>query len=72
MEQRFPMRGEQYANHNRFWQRKVLHLCCGVSQCDTDAGTSQLEVMEDNLIALAFTLLQQMKNTDSNDFKINK
>ena len=66
------MRGEQYANHNRFWQRKVLHLCCGVSQCDTDAGTSQLEVMEDNLIALASNLLQQMKNFDSNDFKINK
>jgi len=28
--------------------------------------------MEDNLIALAFELLQQMKNYDSNDFKINK
>ena len=66
------MRREQYANHSRFWQRKVLYLCCGVSQCGTDVGTSQLEVMEDNLIALAFIVLQQMKNFDSNDFKINK
>ena len=60
------------ASHGRFWQRKVLHLCCGDSQCDTDAGTSQLGVMEHNLIALAFDLLQQMKNSDSNDFKIHK
>ena len=66
------MRGEQYASHNRLWQRKVLHLCCGDSQCDTDAGTSQLGFMEHNLIALAFDLLQQMKNSDSNDFKIHK
>ena len=66
------MKGEQYANHSGFWQRKVLHLRCGVLQCDTDVGTSQLEVMEDNLIALAFIVLQQMKNFDSNDFKINK
>ena len=60
------------ASHSRFWQRKVLHLCCGVLQCDTDAGTNQLGVMEPNLIALAFKLLQQMKNSDSNDFKIHK
>ena len=66
------LEGEQYANHRRFWQRKVLHLCCGVSQCTTDAGSSQLGVMEDNLIALASHLLQQMKNSDSNDFKIHK
>ena len=37
----------------------------------TDAGTNQLGVMEDNLIALAFNLLQQMKNSDSNDFQIH-
>ena len=60
------------ASHGRFWQRKVLHLCCGVLQCDTDAGTSQLGFMEHNLIALAFDLLQQMKNSDSNDLKIHK
>ena len=60
------------ASHGRFWQRKVLHLCCGVLQCDTDAGTSQLGVMEPNLIALASNLFQQMKNSDSNDFKIHK
>jgi len=28
--------------------------------------------MEDNLIAFALKLFQQMKNFDSNDFKINK
>ena len=72
LEQRFPMEGEQHADHSRFWQRKVSHLCCRVSQCDTDVGTSQLGVMKDNLIALAFELLQQMKNSDSNNFKINK
>jgi hypothetical protein len=60
------------ASHGRFWQRKVLHLCCGVSQCGTDAGSSQLGVMEDNLIALASHLLKQMKNSDSNDFQIHK
>ena len=72
LEQRFPMKRQQHADHSRFWQRKVSYLCYRVSQCDTDVGTSQLGVMEDNLIALASNLLQQMKNSDSDDFKINK